>query len=85
MFGVGNSSSVHISNKKKYIYVIDDGITQGLDDTSIMSRTKYSLNFSSSERKFCLSLHYNGRNNFLFVNTTKIYQFKASSSELKPY
>ena len=32
-----------------------------------------------------LSLHYNGSNSFLFVNATKIYQFKAKDSEIKPY
>ena len=29
-------------------------------------------------------LHYNGSNSFLFVNATKIYQFKAKDSEIKP-
>ena len=34
--------------------------------------------------KHYLSLHYNGSNNFLFVNATKIYPFKAKDSEIKP-
>ena len=33
--------------------------------------TKYSINFSRSNKKFCLSLHYNGNNSFLFVNNMK--------------
>ena len=37
------------------------------------------------EKKKFLSLHYNGKNNFLFVNATKIYQFKAKDSEIKDY
>ena len=32
-----------------------------------------------------LSLHYNGGNNFLFVDAVKKYQFKAKHSERKPY
>ena len=32
-----------------------------------------------------LSLHYNESNSFLFVNATKIYQFKAKDSEIKDY
>ena len=32
-----------------------------------------------------LSLHYNGTNSFLFVNATKIYQFKAKDSEIKDH
>ena len=30
-----------------------------------------------------LSLHYNGSNSFLFVNTTKMYQFKAKHSKIE--
>ena len=32
-----------------------------------------------------LSLHYNAIKSFLFVNATKIYQFKAKNSETKDY
>ena len=32
-----------------------------------------------------LSLHYNGSKSFLFVNATKIYQFKAKDSDIKDY
>ena len=44
-----------------------------LDNSSLTSEAEYSLNFSGSERKFCLILHYNGSNSFLFVNSTKIH------------
>ena len=30
-------------------------------------------------------LHCKGSNSFLFVNTTKIYQFKAKGPEIKPH
>ena len=79
------SSSVHIDNKKKYILILDNGPTQGLDDTRLTAEAQYSINFSRSNRKFCLSLHYNGSNSFLFVNATKIYQFKAKDSEVEIY
>ena len=32
-----------------------------------------------------LSLYYKVRNNFLFVNATKVYQFKVNNSEIKDY
>ena len=54
-----------------------------LDNSSLTSEAEYSLNFSGSERKFCLILHYNGSNSFLFVNSTKIHQFKAKNSQKK--
>ena len=31
------------------------------------------------------SLHYNGSNSLLLVNTVKMYQFKAEDSKVKPY
>ena len=35
-----------------------------------------------SGRKFCLTLHYNGANSYLFVNGTEIIRFKAKNSEI---
>ena len=35
--------------------------------------------------KFCLSLHYNGANSYLFVNGTEIIKFKAKDSEILAY
>ena len=42
----------------------------------------YSINFTVTEKKFCLSLHYNGVNSYLFVNGTEIYKLKAKDSEI---
>ena len=58
---------------------------QKLDDTTITAEVKYSINFTASKKKFCLSLHYNRNNRFLYVNGAKIYQFKPKFSEIKPY
>ena len=44
----------------------------------------YSINFTATKKKFCLSLHYNGANSYLFVNGTEIYKFKAKDSEIVP-
>ena len=55
-----------------------------MDDTTLTAEAQY-FNIQLSNRKFCLSLHYNGSNSFLFLNVTKIYQFKAKGSELKKY
>ena len=41
----------------------------------------YSINFTLTKKKFCLSLDYNGANSYLFVNGTEIYKFKAEESE----
>ena len=42
----------------------------------------YSINFTVTRKKFCLSLHYNGANSYLFVNGTEIYKFKAKDSKI---
>ena len=42
----------------------------------------FSINFTVTKNKFCLSLHYNGANSYLFVNVTEIYKFKARDSEV---
>ena len=42
----------------------------------------YSINFTMTKRKFCLSLHYSGANSYLFVNGTEIYKFKVKDSEI---
>ena len=42
----------------------------------------YSINFTVTTEKFCLGLHYNGANSYLFVNGSEIYKFKAKDSEI---
>ena len=42
----------------------------------------YLINFTENNKKFCLSLHYNGANSYLFVNGTEIHKFKAKDSEI---
>ena len=56
------------------------GSAQGLEDT-LTAEKMYSINFTVTKKKFCLSLHYNGANSYLFVNGTEIYAFKAKDSE----
>ena len=60
IFGADMSLSVHIDNKVKYILILGDGPTQELDDITFTVEAKYSINFTHSNRKFCLSLHYMG-------------------------
>ena len=75
------SSSTHIDNKGKNILVLRRGPTQGLENT-LTAEKLYSINFTVTKKKFCLSLHYNGANSYLFVNGTEIYKFKAKDSEI---
>ena len=83
IFGADTRSSVHIDNENKDILILGERPTQGLDDSTLIAEAKCPINFTQSNRKFCLSLRYNGSNSFFFVNATKIYQFKANDSEIK--
>ena len=46
IFGADMSSSVHVDNKKKDILVLGEGLTQGLDDTTLTAVAKYPVSFT---------------------------------------
>ena len=75
------SSSVNIDRKN--VLTHGEGPTQGLDDTALTAEAQYLINFSRLNRKFCLSMHYNGSNSLLFVNAT--VQSKRFWNEKKNY
>ena len=75
------SSFAHIENKKKEILVVKIGRTQRLEH-AVTTEKIYSINFTVTKKKFCLSLHCNGTNSYLFVNGTEIYKFKAKDSQI---
>ena len=53
IFKLGNSSLLYIDNKKKYILVLGEGVTQGVDDTRTAAEPKYSINFKRLKTRFC--------------------------------
>ena len=77
-------SPPHIDNKKQDILILGNGWTQGLEHT-LTAEKLYSINFTKENTKFCLSLHYNGANSYLFVNGIEIIRFKAKDSEIAEY
>ena len=83
IFGADMSSSIPVDNKKKDILVPGRGPTQGLEST-LTTEKMYSINFTVTEKNFCLSLHYNGANSYLFVNGKEIIKFKAKDSNIVP-
>ena len=85
IFGADMSSSVHIDNKGKDNLISGEGPTQGLDDTKLTAEAIYPITFTQPNKRFVLSLHYNGSNGFLFVDATKIYRFRGKDSEIKDY
>ena len=49
-FGADMSSSVHIDNKNKDILILGEGPTQGLDDSTLTTEAKCSINFTASNK-----------------------------------
>ena len=81
IFGVDMSSAAHVNNKGKDILILGTDATQGLGENSLTAEKMYSINFSDHRKKFCLSLHCNGANSYLFVNSAEI-KFKAKDSNI---
>ena len=81
IFGVDMSSSRKIDNRKKDILILGKGPTQELEH-KLSAQKMYSINFTVTEKKFFLSLHYNGANSYLFVNDKQIHKFKTKDSDI---
>ena len=81
MFGVDNSTSVHVDNRKKSILVLCKSLKDKLDGSKIKADAEYFY-FSEQRKIIFLILHCNWSNSFLFVNVVEIYQFKAEGSQI---
>ena len=75
------SSSTKLDNRKKDILILGKGPTQGLEH-KLSAEKMYSINCAEPSKMFCLKLHYNGANSYLFINGKEIYKFKAKDSEI---
>ena len=84
IFGADMSNSIQINNKRRDILILGRGPTQGLEST-LTAEKMYSINFTVTKKKFCLSLHYNGGNSYLLVNSTEIIKFKAKNFAVVPH
>ena len=84
IFGADLSSSTHANNKTRSILVLGEDFIQGIDNTTIYPEKMYSTNFTVDNKTFCLSLHYNGDNSYLFVKGKKLLIVKPKILKL-PY
>ena len=76
-FGADMNSSTHATNRANNILVLGKDFIPG-----IYAEKMYSINFSATGRRFCLSLHYNGDNSYLFANGREMIKFKTKDSEI---
>ena len=80
------SSSTKIDNKGKDILILGLGPLFGLGEKALFAEKMFLINFTKVNTKFCLNLHYNGANSYLFINVngTEIYKFTAKDSIIVP-
>ena len=82
IFGADMSFGAHATNRANHIYLMGDGFTQGINDTTIYAEKKYFKNFTEPNVKFVLSFHYNSNGSYLFVNGRQELKFKAKIDQV---
>ena len=83
IFGVYESSLTHTNNKNNNTYVMGDLFVQGMNDTTLYAEKVYSQKFTQPNKKFLLSLHYNGDKSYLIVNGKQELAFKAKNDQMQ--
>ena len=66
-FGANMTGSKHASNKTKNVLVLDRGVVQKINSTKSYAEKVYSPDFTVANKKFCLSLNYNGDDSYLIL------------------
>ena len=90
------SFSFHERNRQNNIYVLGKDFVQGVTiigptalsgkttkGTTIYAEKLYKTNFTQPNKKFVLSLHYNGNNSYLFINGIQELTFKAKNDQIQ--
>ena len=84
IFGADMNSSTKIGNKGKDTLILGKSPIQGLGEHSLSAEKMYSINFTKTNTKSCLSLHYSRANSYLFIDGTKIHKFTARDPKIVP-
>ena len=72
----------HLILIKYDFLILGEGDTFDINGSIGASEKKINIIFSKAKAKFCLSLHCNSDNNYLFVNRKEIYKFKANEKNV---
>ena len=82
IFGVDMSSSIHATNRANNIYVMGEGLVQGIHDTTLYAEKNYWRNFTNPGKNCIISFHYNGDESYFFVNGRQELKFKTKTDQL---
>ena len=66
--GADKSLSSHSDNRKNNLLILGESPTYGIYGSVESPEKRFNINFTKANTKFCLSLHYNADNSYLFVN-----------------
>ena len=80
IFGADMSSSSHANNGKDNILVLGKDFTPRINGTKIYAEGLKKMNLKENNKRFVLSLNYNGPASYLFVNGTEIHKFEDCSN-----
>ena len=81
IFDVDNSSSFHSDHRKNNFLILGEGPTYGINGSFGLPEKKFSINFTKTNTKVCLSLHCNADDSYLFVNGKEIFKLKADNKK----
>ena len=81
IFGVDMSFSVHATNRANHIYLMGEGLMQGINDTTIYVEKNYYRNFTDPRKIFLVGLHYNGDDSYLLVNGRQELKFRCKTDQ----
>ena len=70
IFGDDSRSSTYADNKRKDV-ILGKVPVNGSDVNTVTAEAEYSINFGEQQKKFCLSLNYNGSNSFFCLLWSK--------------
>ena len=62
--------------------MLNEGPNFGIHGSFGSPEKEFSMIFSTVNTKFCLILHYNTDNSYLFVNRKEIFKFKANNKNV---
>ena len=78
-FGVCISLSSHVDKPKNNFLVLGVGPTSNIDGSFSLPDKKFSISFSKTRTKFCLSFQCNADNNYFSVNGKDISENKIAN------
>ena len=82
ILGVEMSFSKYANNKANNIYVMGKDYIEKINYAITYAEKMFYRNFTDPDKKFILSLHYNGDNSYLFVNGREELKFKTKTNQI---